>query len=194
MSRDLSEEGGAKSHERFWFSEAACALVAGDIASKLQYVVYDLRHIRDWFLNFQLPQMRGTIQAQTEASSPVAVLMDYISHINPNILQTKKLPGQLQHNIQSEFRGQLLAHHLMEQNTLYILKQDFQAYCQRTSRFYADILRSLHKLGIVSQVDKRVTLGEGTPLAKGRAYCCTVNLAHPDLASVKRGAVQSKGD
>ena len=193
-SRELAEAGGAKSHERFWFSDAACALVAGDIAGKLGYVNYDLRHLREWFLKSQLPEMRGTIQTQTEASSPVAVLMDYISHINPNILQTRKLGAVGANNMQTEFRGQLIAHHLMDQSILYILKQDFQTYCQRTSRFYADILRSLHKLGVVSQVDKRVTLGEGTPLAKGRAYCFTVNLAHPDIASIKIGDVHQKGD
>ncbi len=192
MSRELSEEGGAKSHERFWFSEAACALVAGDIASKLQYVVYDLRHLKDWFLNFQLPYMRGTIQTQAEASSPVAVLMDYIAHINPNILQTRK-SGEIGRNMmQAEFRGQLLAHQLVDQDLLYILKQDFQTYCQRSSKFYADILRSLHRAGVVSQIDKRVALGEGTPLAKGRAYCFTVNLAHPEIASVRIG--QPRGE
>ena len=193
-SRELSEAGGAKSHERFWFSEAACALVAGDIANKLQYLTYDLRFLRDWFLNFQLKEMRGTIQTQAEASSPVAVLMDYIAHINPNILQTKRSEEVGRNLMQVEFRGQLLAHHLVDQNILYILKQDFQTYCQRASKFYADVLRSLHKLGVVSQLDKRVALGEGTALAKGRAYCFTVNLAHPEIASVKIGATQPKGE
>ena len=114
--------------------------------------------------------------------------MDYLAHINGSILQTKTFAGTLQPNIQDQFRGQqMLAHHLMDQKIIHILKQDFRLYCERLPRYSQEVLKALAKSGVVTAIDKRVTLGEGTPLAKGRASCFTVNLSHPDIAAVKIG-------
>jgi hypothetical protein len=181
---ELADRGSQVSHERFWFSDATAAFVAGDIVRKLEYVVYDLDYMQDWFLKEQLPQMRGGISDELEASSPLAVLMDYFSHINPNILQTKKHPGMPKPNVLPEFRGQLLAHHMIEQNIIHVLKQDFRIYCQRRGRYSQEILRILFDEGIIISLDRKIALGEGTDLAKGRAWCFTVNLAHPKVATI----------
>lgn len=184
-TEELAELGGQRTYERFWFSKAAASLVAGDIAHKLEYVRYDLPFLQDWFLKEQLPEMRGTIVEEIEATSPLAVLMDYLAHISGSTLQTRKYQSALGRNMPTEaFRGQLLAHHLIDQNVIHILKQDFRSYCQRIGRYSSDILQKLFQSGVVISIDRRVALGEGTDLAKGRAWCFTVNLAHPSIASV----------
>ncbi len=193
-TNELAELGGQKSYERFWFSDAAASLVAGDIAAKLEYVVYDLRYMQDWFLREQLPELRGTIAEEMDATSPLAILMDYLARINGNILQTKKYPGMPKPNISDTFRGQLLAHHLIEQDIIHILKQDFRSYCQRIGRYSAEVLKKLAQIGVVTTIDRRVCLGEGTDLAKGRAWCFTVNLAHPSIASIMPKLVVQNSD
>lgn len=193
---ELATAGGMKSHERFWFSGAASSLVAGDISGKLGYVRYDLPFLREWFLQSQLPEMRGTIKDQTTATSPLATLMDYLAHINGNILRTKRFPGREgSYPIDDHFRGQLLAHQLIDQKQINVLKQDFRDYCTKVGRYSQEVLSTLSRSGVVTGADRRLVLGEGTDLAKGRAWCFTVNLAHPDIAAIgPKLAAQKSGE
>lgn len=182
---EIATKASMKSHERFWFADIASSLVAGDIAQKMGYFNYDLQYLRDWFIAEQLEEMRDTIDAQRDSTSPLATLMDYLAHINGSIVQTKKVSGKLEPNILSENKhGQILAHHHMESGIIHVLKQDFRTYCNRANRYSVEILKALNAQGIVTDTNSRQELGKGTLFAKGRSWCFTVNLNHPDVAAM----------
>lgn len=190
----LATKGNQAPEERFWFAGAATTLVASDLASRMNVLHYNTAEMQDWFLTEQLPKMRGMIAQELQAGSSLALLTEYLEHINGKIVRTTKVHGGIQSNtINEKINGELLAHYHEDLGVIYVLKAAFRMWCERKSKFAQKVLSELHTAGVVLNVDTRRMLGEGTSLAKARSWCFSVNLKHPEMAALTPTLVAVNG-
>jgi hypothetical protein len=186
--------------ERFWSAVIAVVYVAGEIAQALNLLPYDPEAIRAWAVREQVPYMRGIVNE--EYRNPLAILTDYISEKHSNIVVVDKSTS-IGANTSGKAvaadtafavnttSGALLGHYDLKSGVLILLKQGFKDYCARVGASMSRMLEELsvstgHNAGsVVIDRNCRRTLGAGTNLAKGQAWCFTVNMHHPDIAGVK---------
>lgn len=195
QQRKLDQLAEIQSGERFWSAPAACALAAGIIARNLGLLSFGVENIERWVVSDQIPRMRGVVN--TEYSTPLAVLTDYIEQINANMVVVSK-PEVTSFGsgavaiMHHEPRGALMAHYDTDIGTMAILKTGFKHYCQRVGANYLRVMDELNTptptLGltgdesrIILNKDARRTLGAGTKYAKGQSWCFVVNMRHPDI-------------
>ena len=153
--------------------------------------------------------MRGVVRE--EYREPLAVLTDYIAEKHGSILVVEKAPsigvntagqhtaGATDYPLNTP-HGALLGHYDMRAGTLYLLKQGFKDHCSRIGASSTRILDELctprnlpneAPRKIITNRHTRQTLGKGTNLAKGQAWCFTVDMTHPDVAGVVPTVVAS---
>ena len=181
------------SGERFWSALIAVAIVAGEIATRLGLLPFNVQDIEQWVLQTQIPHMRGVVR--DEYSSPVAILADYMGKINSQVLviqstqvrngQTISLAAQMPH-------GALLARHEQDTKLMFINKADFKKHCVSIGANDRQILEDLYvprldangvSRRIVVNRHARKVLGSGTDLEKMQAYVFVVDMNHPEVAS-----------
>ena len=182
--KSLQEEGRMREDERFWFAEAAAVITAAEISHKLGLMPFDPKAIRDFFLNQLLPELRGVVATEMDATSASATLMNFLEVINArNMLKMQSYQGGELNNI-SELGGDLIARYEMDKNIVYVRKDAFREYCYKRKRYSQHLLKELNEQGIVVQLDVKKALGAGTNYSLGRSNCFVVNLDHPDIASL----------
>lgn len=186
VMEDLGIAANMREEERFWFAAAAAALVAGDLANKLGLLSYDIAKIEHWIIHKQLPQMRGTVMAEAQSMSALSTLMDYLEHINGDMIKmARPHSGNLPYPMQLP-RGQMLGHYDLNGKVIYVLKDGFRRWCERRGQYSQAILKELcSPTGVVPLMDVKRTLGQGTDHAKGRSNCFVVNMTHRDVSGVQ---------
>ena len=86
--------------------------------------------------------------------------------------------------VRSPEHGQLIARYEQDLGLVWVLKKVFKDYCMRGGYNYTRIVDDLvHQRIIVNKNDRKV-LGGGTELAKGQAWCFTVDMLHPDISGI----------
>lgn len=192
--RQLCIDGNVQGEERFWFAEAACALVAGDIAKTLGLLDYDLDYLRNWFLQFQLPFMRAFTTEQVSVNSPLTVLTDFLYHINGNTVVIETYDDRRDIvGVPVKPMGDLKAQFVKNTGVITVLKSAFVNYCMQKKRFSQEIIKDLAASGAIISASTKVVLGQGTDFHRARAECFTVNLNHPDLASLAPQLIEAQG-
>jgi hypothetical protein len=172
--------------ERYWSGTIATALVAGEIATQLGIVSYDLAAIKRWLYEVQVPAMRGVVR--DEYVDPLSLLTDYLQMISANmvVMDTSSAAVGSPVFMAQEPRGALYAHYDKHEEMLYVLKKGFKDHCARTGASAAKILDELHLIRdgerIIPAVNSRRTLGAGTHYAKGQARCFSINMAHKEIS------------
>lgn len=179
------------SGERFWSATIAVALVTGQIAKRLGLLPFDVEPIERWLIKRQVPYMRGVVR--DEYVSPLAVLADYLEHINSNILIVHSTQQRAGSNISLHTqlpKGALLARLDLEQKLMFVSKADFKNYCSRIGANDRLVLENLHQAKmdasgqmrrIVTDVHTRKVLGSGTDLSKAQSYVFVVDMTHPEI-------------
>jgi hypothetical protein len=177
----LEKDGGMLPDERFWFAAAASALTGIDICNRLGLIRYNPKTIRQWFLDEQVPLLRGSVGEELNAVSPLSVITSYIASIHGDIVKT----GSASENIYYLPNSRLMGHYDVDKEELILLKEGFRNYCQTKHQHAQPLLRRLLDEGVISEFDVRRTIGAGTNLAKGQATCFIVNMIHPSIASTE---------
>lgn len=183
------------SGERFWSADIAAVLVAAEICQALGLLGYDPVALREWALWTQVPYMRGVVRE--EYRDPLAILTDYIAEKQGNIVVVDKAtsvgvntagkPAAADSSYAiNRPSGALLGHYDLQSKMLYLLRSGFKEHCSRIGASSSMILEHLAQSTgngkVLAERSVRRTLGAGTDLAKGQAWCFIVNMSHPDLA------------
>lgn len=204
--REIDERGHITSAERFWSAVVAAVLTTAEIAKALGLLPYDAQALADWVIDTQIPHMRGVVVE--EYRNPIGVLTDYIAEKQGNIVVVDKATsigsntaGQ---HVQSEQAfavnrpvGALLGHYDLRTGMLVLLKNAFREHCAAAGGSSIRLLDELFQprgdppRRIVTDRNVRRTLGAGTPLAKGQAYCFIVDMKHPEIAGAQPVLVAS---
>lgn len=209
LVREIDAEASIQSSERFWSARIAVGIVAGEIATTLGLLPYDVAKIRRWSVQRQIPFMRGVVRE--EYRDPLAVLTDYIAEKHSNIVIINRATGIGQNTAgqpvvgESAYaenvpHGALLGHYDVKAGVLYILKQGFKDHCNRIGASSSRVLDELNQpRARSSEVPSRVvidrairrTLGGGTSLAKGQSWCFSVDMRHAEISgAVPLAAIQ----
>ena len=186
IMRAIDTAANIQAGERFWSAAAAASITACEIGRKLGLVTYNPATIWNWLMNKQIPAMRGMIDEHYV--SPINVLTTYLEAINANMLVLRRGAMRNHENISNVVRspehGQLIARYEQDLGLVWVLKKVFKDYCMRGGYNYTRIVDDLvHQRIIVNKNDRKV-LGGGTELAKGQAWCFTVDMLHPDISGI----------
>lgn len=200
--RRVDAMASIQSSERFSSAVVAAAIVGGEIAKALRLLPYDPEEVLQWAVHKQLPYARGVVKE--EYRGPLAILSDYIAEKNGSIVVVDKstsigantagqhVVGETAYALNTP-HGALLGHYDIKSGVLYLLKQGFKTHCNQVGASSSRIIEELSQpraIGIEPPtrivVDKqcRRTLGAGTPMAKGQAWCFAVNMNHPEMSGV----------
>lgn len=207
--RVIDEKGRISSAERFWSAVVASVLTAGEIAKALKLLPYDAQPLAEWVTLHQIPHMRGVVVE--EYRNPVAILTDFIAEKQGNIVVVDRATSigantAGQHVASDQAfavnrpSGALLGHYDLRTGMLIMLKQGFKDHCMAMGASATRLLEELctprahgnqPPRRIVVERNARRTLGKGTPLAKGQAYCFVIDMNHPEIAGIQPTLVAS---
>lgn len=204
---DVDTRARILSSERFWSGDIAATYVAAEIARALGLMPYDPEAILSWAVDRQVPYMRGIVKE--EYREPLALLTDYIAEKHGSIVIVDRATsiganttGGAHVAADNAFalnkpNGALLGHFDIKTGVLLLLKNGIKDYCSKFGASSAQIMRELSEprsgRRIVIERDVRRTLGAGTDLAKGQAYCYAIDMTHPDMAGVVPTVAASGG-
>lgn len=200
VMEEIDREANIQSSERFWSAIIAVVYVAAEIAEALKLLPYSAQAVRDWAVKEQIPYMRGIVRE--EYRDPLAILTDFIAQSHGGIVVVDKatsigantagqaVAGEQAFAVNNP-HGSLVGHYDLKNGVLLILKQAFKEHCGRIGASASGILADLSVAQgmstgpVVIERQCRRTLGAGTNLAKGQAWCFAVNMSHSDVAGVK---------
>ena len=191
----VDTEARIKSSERYWSAVIAAAYVAAEISEALGLLPYSAEDVLSWAIHQQIPYMRGVVK--DEYRDPLAILTDYIAEKHGSIVVIDKAPSigantsgaavvaDTAFAVNSP-HGALLGHYDLKGGVLLLLKQGFKDHCNRIGVSSSRIIDELHQSGNRVIVDRAIrrTLGAGTNLAKGQAWCFAVDMTHPEIKGV----------
>lgn len=189
VMKEIGIQSATTEDERFWISDLASSLVAGEISKSLGYISWDLIFLRNWAVQTQLQENRGIVSAETAHNEPTVVLANYLEAINGNLFITEGSQGGNLYSTQTP-RGQLLGQLDQKTRCLYVLKDGFRHWCERNGVNALDVLRQLHASRVVPILDGKRTLAAGTAWAKARSSCFMVDMNHPDISDVQLKVVE----
>ena len=173
---------GLTAPERYWSAAIAAALVAGEIAFKAGLLPYDTSLIREWLINEQIPYMRRVVKDEEQATNPASVVSSFLYDKMANTLIMQRTESGFSHSLHDP-HGQVVAELRKEESIIHVRTEAFKAWCVHNHKFPAQVLNDLMRTGGVFAMSTKRTLGAGSHYARGRAYCFSVNLKHPDFAS-----------
>jgi hypothetical protein len=202
--RVIDERARISSAERFWSAVAAVVVTAGELALALKLTPFDPEQLLEWVIAEQIPYMRGVVVE--EYRNPVAILTDYIAEKHGSIVMVDKATS-IGSNTGGKYvaaetafalnkpNGSLLGHYDVKAGILILLKQGFKDHCVKMGSSSSRIIEELSvpracgpdglPRRVVIDRNARRTLGKGTDLAKGQAYCFVVDMTHPDIAGAR---------
>ena len=184
-SKRIERLANAREEERFWFALVAAIIVAGHLAKRMGLISWDIDAIEHWLLHVQLPEMRATVNDEVEAQTPLAILTDYIEHINGDMIKIAKTLGNTTiPNIIQRPRGPMYAHYDVEKGYLWVLRSAFKDWCDRKNIDSRATVNSLFTTHVITNPLVWRTLGLGTELSKGRSKVFVVNMQHAELKDV----------
>jgi hypothetical protein len=135
-----------------------------------------------------------TVQSSCEALSNIQQPLEHaevnlrqlIQFINANMLVLRRGAIRNHDNISNVVRspehGQLIARYEQDLGLVWILKKVFKDYCIRGGYNYTRVVDELTHQKVITNKNDRKVLGGGTELAKGQAWCLTVDMLHPEIS------------
>lgn len=164
--------------QRYWSAQIGSTLVGGGFLSDMKLVPFDVKRINEWVGDVLIPSNKTTINLSNSTKAPAVVLVNYLNSINGDILHSDQ-------NLGSNFNGPRDLKAQWENSTglVYVRRDAWKTWCIIQGIPHNDTLRTLHTKGIVVSVDRKHTIGAGTPLAMARTMCFVVNLKHPEIAA-----------
>ena len=178
MVRKIDAHCRITGSERFYSAVFACNLIAGIICSQIGLLSFDMKAMREWLLNIQLPKMRGILV--DEYTTPVSVLTSYLDEINgdlfvihgaANNLSTSRYP-------RGAARGRIEHHNKL----MWISRDAFRTHCSRKSVSSRNVVTTLVEQKIIVNASARKVLGADTESPGAQTYCYLIDMGHPEIS------------
>lgn len=181
--RRIDVDANIEPSERFW-SSPAVGFAAGRFAKQHGLLPYDVDYVRDWFVNKQIPYMRGIVV--DEYATPTVALADYLESINSNIIVARRTNGfgDTPYNIVVTPHGEMRARYEPDDQIIWVAIKPFKDWCIRQGLNHRSIIEELARNRVVGSTNIKKVLGLGSELAKAQSRVFTVNLTHPDMRDV----------
>ncbi len=172
---DADRAVNAKSEERYWTAWIAVCRCAAEIAHGLGLINgYPISDDIEWLYK-QVDLLRAATRVHTEGAHEL--LADFFDQHQFNVLVlSSKNSGNID-NVASEPRGELTIRKEIDTGLAYISRTALQYYCVEKNINLVRALIDLRKRGIVTKVEMRKVLGQGTKWAGGYVRCIEVSLA-----------------
>lgn len=187
---EIDEQARIQSAERFWSGAPAAGIVIGEIAREQGLLAYNPAEAQHWYVREQIPAMRGVVQ--DEYATPIGLLATYLDSHTGSIIVTKGSAHGAHCEVISRPHNEMVGHFDLDHMMMYVSKAAFKDWCARRGANSTQILQALMDTETVHGAPRRVVmshnlrrvLGAGTDYAKARAYCFTVDMTHPEVASL----------
>ena len=164
--------------ERYWSAVMACAIVAGQLALDWGLLPFAIEPVRTWLYGEQLTTMRGIVQDEETEASPASLIGAFLNDRAGAtvVVSGTHVEGNLNDQALRELHGAIDCHHDLLKKVIYIRKDAFRRWCTSRNKNPLRTLADLERFGLVSGLDDRRILGEGTKYASARAVCFTYHL------------------
>ncbi len=174
MVMKINNDLGVPGMERFYVSLAAPVFVALHFAQYHGLVHWDLDRLYDWFVAEQMPRMRGQLNDQSIDIAYDNVLRTFLqTHMQDTLIVEKGIIAPF------HGRGEIVARH--EGPNVWVSRAALSTYCARRGTAFSTLLDQLKTLGVITDVDARKNLGEGTIYVSPRTRCVLIDPTHPLL-------------
>jgi hypothetical protein len=177
--------------ERYFSAGMTMMIIGCSEGNRLGILPFQKKLLLDWLRDEELPYLRGVIKDEKDNIDPVTILANYIETINGDMIKVfKHVNGA--HIPQYVPKGEMKAHYDMGDRSIWIRRDAFRMWCERTNRSAATILRELHARNIITNIDIKKVLGGGTgpEHAKVRSACFIVDMNHAELRELAEKVVE----
>ena len=173
---------GARGSERFMVAAAAPIFVAGTFARWHGLIDWDMDAIYRWFRTVQVPAMRAQMREQSETVASDNILREFIAAHALDTVIVDSTPGN---NVPTarpfSLRTQIAINHRLNHNEMWISKQVFTDWCRRKNTTVSSLLDDLHRQGVITMLDVRRNLSDGTNYTASFNRCFVVKADHPHI-------------
>lgn len=181
----ITKLGNCESHERFWVSGAACAILAGFIARQIGILRFDIAPLIHWVAQ-QIKLMR--IKVNDSRPDEVTLLSSYLNEFSDNRVVINKFEqGMRQTDPVKRPSGELLHHYELDRGVMWINRKHIVRELGKRRQNEDRFLKELLKRGIVTNPHIKFTLGRGTPYASGQVWCWQINMKHEAFMDFQEG-------
>lgn len=155
IQQQFETDINASQEERFATGCAATGLLGARLGSKLGYLPFSCKLMREWLIDVQIPAMRNEARLEREHVTPETILNDYLEEINPNICRidrnTRNEPEVLYAPPHVEFK----ARYEIPNAEVHVRTGPFREYCNEHHHDYSTILNQLAAAGIITHKSVR---------------------------------------
>ena len=162
--------------ERFWSGTSATALTYGEFGAQLGFIPFNIPRLREWFLDEQLPKMRGDIHFDEASHDAQMVLGAFLQDIQGKTLVTASDVSMSNQFPITDPRGAVVAECDKLAQVIHVRKDIFRHWLGEQHHNALKTFGDLTREKVITATDVKRTLGAGTTFARGRALCFTVDL------------------
>lgn len=177
--------------ERYFSAGMTTGIIGCGEGNRLGILPFKKKVMLDWLRDEELPYLRGVIKDEKDNIDPLTVLANYIETINGDMIKVFKHTSGA-HIPQFVPRGDMKAHYDMDGRAIWIRRDAFRQWCERTGRSASQILRELNARNVITGVDVKKVLGGGTgpEHAKVRTACFIVDMNHVELRELAEKVIE----
>lgn len=168
---EFSAKTQEESRERFYYDLIATALEAGELASKLGFIKFDMKRLRQWALA-HVESMRGV--RHTSLDTAEDYLQAFLSHLHAHTVISKYYRDGRQRMDDERVAESLrepLARNALDDRRFIVTLKAFQDWCQGRKIDSSWLLGQLEKQGYVPRAPERMRLLKGTNMSGSQARC-----------------------
>ena len=185
---ELNLKWGLTAPERYWSSGNSAGLLAGELAYEWGLLPFKVDPVREWAYGEQLNEMRGTVRAVEAETGPTAVLSAFLGDKSGAtvVVNGDQVEGNLYDQALHEVHGALVAHTDRKRQITYVRKDAFRLWCSQHHKNGMRVLTDLARIGVVTDVEYKFSLGKGTKYETTKSVCFVVDRNHSEFAKGAR--------
>jgi len=165
IQRQLERDIKATQEERFMTAAAATALLGIRLGSRLGYLPYSYKLMREWLIDEQIPLIRNVVTLEREHQAPEAILNEYLEVINPNICRVNKNMRNETEVLYAPPHVEYKARYEIAKGIIYVRTVPFIEYCNEHHYDHSGILNRLSLSGgpiMHKSIRRRMRAEQGT--------------------------------
>jgi len=178
MVRKIDAHSIITGGERFYSAVFACNLIAGIICAQLGLLSFDMKAMRIWLLEVQLPKMRGILV--DEYTTPLNTLASYLDEIQADVFIIQGSGSNLSPTRypRGAARGRIENEHKL----MWISRDAFRTHCIKKSISSRGCIATLVEQKVIVNAAARKVLGSDTESPGAQTYCYLIDMRHPEIA------------
>jgi hypothetical protein len=181
--RLIYKSTGWDARYRFWVRTLACVTVAGMIAADEGLIEFNVRRIVEWLLD-QLKR-RARPQSSQWHVATLSTFLDQHGDVRLNV-DCAWTKGQNCHILAEPKHGKVTIRYEADSGRYYILQPALREWVTKQGKSYRHLMDVLVEQKVVTNRQKRVTLGAGTRYSTGQVWAVEVDGKSPIMTGVPR--------